>query len=148
MKLINIRLNDEPLSICIEADGHVWDLHNAFEFEGLRQNIPEQSVHLFWRTSIYADPLQSVEHFGILFSGVDYFEVTPRDAEIPDFGEDLCLSGLSRVSPDDASQDLIAQGVPVPDFPDDRFHLWFAFRSGQHIRVGAETAIFRMKPGN
>jgi hypothetical protein len=147
MKLINISLKDEPLSIYIQADGHVLDLHNAFDFEGFRQNIGERSVSLFWRSNRYAILPLPVLAFEIVFADVDYFEVTPRDPEIPDFGEDLCLSGLSRVWTNDATQELISHGVPLrPEFTDGRFHLWFAFRSGQNIRVGAKTAEFRKKP--
>lgn len=147
MKLINIHLKDEPLSICIEADGNVWDLHNAFDFEGFRQNIGERSVSLFWKTSYYADAAKPVQEFEIMFATVDYFEVTPRDAEIPDYGEDFCLAGLSRIPVDEDSQELMAHGVPQVNFPDECFHLWFMFRSGQNIRIGAETAVFMMKPG-
>jgi len=143
LKLINLNLIDEPLSICIEADGLVWDLHNAFDFVGLRQDIAERSVSLLWRSSRYSQSLLSApQAFEITFAVVDYFEVTPRDPEIPNFGEDFCLSGLSRVFSTDDTQDLINFGVPEPNFPDENFHLWFIFRSGQHIRIGAESATF------
>lgn len=145
MKLINFRPQDEQLSFGIEADGQVWDFHDALDLEGVSQNIIERSVSLSWRPSHYGElpfPIQSVE---IVFEGVDYFEVTPRDSEIPDFGEDTCINGLSRVPLEEDTRELIAHGVPQLDPEEQRFHLWFEFRGGQHIRIGAETATFQIR---
>ncbi|MBC7529698.1 MAG: hypothetical protein H7308_19390 [Chthonomonadaceae bacterium] len=144
MKLINMRLKDEPPSISIEAEGHVWDIHDLYDFEGVRQNINDRTVILLWRPSIYATPPLYARAFEIVFAEVDYFEITPRDSEIPDFGEDTCLNGLLRILPEENTSELIANGYPIEtDFPEERFHLWFMFRGGQNIRIGAETAIFR-----
>ena len=146
MKLINFSLKDEPLAICIEVDGHVWDLHNTFAFEGLCHFTGERSVSLRWRSYRNRATPQPTVEFEIVFAEVDYLEVTPRDSEIADFGEDFCLAGLSRVSSLDDMKELIEFGVPqVPDFPADDFHLLFEFRSGQRVRVGAARAEFQRK---
>ena len=144
MKLINMRLVDEPIAIYIEADGHTWDLHNAFALESVTQNIDERLVKLVWQLSGNGELPLPAEAAEILFEGVDYFEITPRDPEIPDLAEDTCLEGLTRIPPEDETGYLLANGVPWLDSEEDRFHLWFAFRSGQHIRVGAETATFKI----
>jgi len=150
MKLINLRLIDEPLSIYIEADAHTWDLHNAFALKGVSQNLSERSVSLLWQCSGYGELPLPVEGAEIVFAGVDYFEITPRDPAIPDFGEDSCLAGLSRVPSEVDTLTLIAQGGPLlnSESEEELFHLWFAFRGGQCIRVGAETATFRIKSGD
>ena len=145
MKLVNFRPQNEQLSFGIEVEGHVWDFHDALDLEGIHQNIIERSVSLCWRPSHYGElpfPVQAVE---IFFVGVDYFEVTPRDGEILDFGEDTCLNGLSRVLPEDDTRELIAHGVPLLDPEEERFHLWFEFRGGQHLRIGAEAATFQIR---
>ena len=145
MQLINLRLREEPLSSGIEAEGHIWDFHDSLDFEGIYQKIGERSVTLSWRPGPYGALPFPVETVEIVFTGVDYFEVTPRDSEIPDLGEDTCLSGLSRVSPEADTQELIAHGVPLLAPSDERFHLWFEFRGGQRLRIGAERAIFQSR---
>lgn len=147
MKLTNFRLENEPCPRGIEVDGNVLDLHNSFCFEELHQDIAERTVTMLWRPSGYgASPLPKYG-FELVFSDVVYFEVTPRDQEIPDFGEDFCLGGVDPVPHDDDTFELLAHGVPYPpNFPDENFHLWFCFRSGQHVRIGAGSAEFRSLP--
>jgi hypothetical protein len=126
MDLVNFRLLD---MITIEAKAKEWDLHNAFSLDAIIQRIPERTVTLAWKLSGYGTPPSGVERIEIVFRDVDYFEVTPRDAEIPDFGEDLCLSMMQH-------EPLLGGG----------FHLQFEFRGGQNVRVGAREAKFYSLP--
>lgn len=144
MKLVNLRLNGEPLASGIEAEGHVWDFHDSLALESTSQNVSKRSVRLSWRPGLYGElpfPVRAVE---LVFTGVSYFEVTPRDAEIPDFGEDTCLSGVSRVSPEEDTHELLVRGVPLLAPEVDQFHLWFEFRGGQRIRIGAKSVVFQI----
>ncbi len=145
MKLLNFCLEDDMWPRGIEVDDFVYDMHNAFSFGGLKQNIAERKVTLSWQPSGYGESPLPTQGFEIVFSDVTYFEATPRDNEIPDFGEDLCLGGLSLAPADAETAEMLASGVPyIPFIPEGDFHLWFSFRSNQHVRIGSATAEFRV----
>jgi hypothetical protein len=126
MKLNNFSLLDDMITI--EAEGEEWDLHNAFCLDVISHFVGERSATICWKLSGYRVPPPQAQGLEIMFHDVDYFEVTPRDSEIPDYGEDLCLNMLSR--------------VPVLD---GGFHLLFEFRGGQNVRVGARMAELKPK---
>lgn len=140
MNLINLSLIEGQLGTKIEADAVTWDLHNAYTFKSFTHNVIERTVSLEW--AAYQIPPDTV--FRILFYEVDYLEISPRDPEIPDYGEDLCLDALSRVDPKGSMKAMIEYGVPQdPEYLGDNFHLLFKFRGEQHIRIGAKSAQFR-----
>jgi hypothetical protein len=136
MKLLNFSFVDEPYSVEIRALDCIWDLHNVADFDGFCQDLQSNSVEMKWHINRkYALRDYPADSFGILFKGVEHFEVAPRDPEVP-HSEDDCLASVSRV--------LV--GEPLPRNPEDiegkDFHLLFEFQSGQKIRVCAEVAEF------
>ena len=136
MKLLNFSFLDEPYAVEIRAFDCIWDLHNVADFEGFCQNVKDNSLEMKWKINPnYALQKYPANSFGILFMGVEFLEVTPRDQELP-HTEDDCLASVSRV--------LI--GEPLPRNPTDigekLFHLLFEFQSGQKIRIGAESVEF------
>ena len=47
--------------------------------------------------------------------------------------------------PELTSHTLVTKGIPLVDSDEESFHLWFTFRGRQHVRVGAESATFRLE---
>ena len=146
MNLVNFSIAKEPALICLEVEGQVLDLHNFFNFEGVYQNLAERTVSLVWRDNGNSPVRFEANGFELYFEEVNYFEVTPRDIEIPDFGEDLCLDGMALLKGDESTEQLVADqslAVWYPNSPLEYDHIWFAFRSGQRIRIGAKKANYR-----
>ena len=140
MKFLNFSLLNEPCAIEIHALDCIWDLHNVAGFDGFCQDVQTNRVEMKWHIDPVNVPLKYPAHgIGILFKGVEYFEVTSRDSDMP-HSEDDCLAVVSRV----------LAGETFPRKPEDteerEFHLLFEFQSGQKIRVGAEAAEFFTRP--
>lgn len=122
MDLLNFTILDV---ITIEAECKEWDLHNAFSFDVITYQVADRSVTLTWKLSGFGVPPPDTQGFCITFSDVDYFEASPRDPEIPDYSEDLCLSMMSQV-PTELGYS----------------RLQFEFRGGQVVTIGARSAAF------
>ncbi len=151
MHLTNFRVVENRRNIEISALGKVWNLHDAF-YLGLRHSfardaggfIAGNQVELFWQV----DPERySVSGFSLVFNDVDFFEITPRDAEMP-VGEDTCLSSVAEIPASEVTSEWKAQGIFAVFNPDgtlpgaDEYHLYFVFRNGQTVRIGGRTAKF------
>ena len=140
MKLLNFSFVHEPYAVEIRALDCIWDLHNVATFEGFCQDVQSNSVEMKWHISREHARLEyPVDSFGIRFAGVEHFEVTPRDPEMP-HSEDDCLASVSRA--------LV--GEPLPRNPKEiegkEFHLLFEFQSGQKVRIGSEAGEFFTHP--
>jgi len=136
MKMLNFMLLGEPYAIAIEAFDCIWDLHNVSDFRGFEQDIQNRTLTLRWRVNRdHASREYPAEAFGLIFRSADYFEVTPRDQGTP-FSEDECLHAVSRV----------VRGESLPRSPKDieglDYDLLLELQSGQHIRIGSQTAEF------
>ena len=86
-KLVNI--NNQQI-IEIDYFGEVFDLHNAAEFLRIDYVIKTSMLILLWR--YYFDE-KNIIPFQMRFEGVTYFEVFPRDREMPK-EEDDCLEEI------------------------------------------------------
>ena len=76
----------------IEANGDIWDLHNACEFVKFSNNIVDRSMSLVWDYYDYnSGELSRKIH--ILLSGITRIKIMPRDLNMP-FYEDVCLERL------------------------------------------------------
>ncbi len=151
MQLTNFRVVENRSNIEINAVGKVWNLHDAY-YLGLRHSfahdadgfISGNQVELSWQV----DPARyTVPGFSLVFRGVDFFEVTPRDAEMP-VGEDTCLSSVAEIPASEVTSEWKAQGFLAVFNPDgslpeaEEYHLYFVFRSGQTVRIGCQATEF------
>lgn len=100
----------------IEIDylGEIMDLHNASEFLRIEYIVKKCLLNLFW--NYYSD--DSIIPFQIKFENVNYFEISPRDNEIPK-DEDDCLEEI-----------IYNEKIE------------FKFMGGVRIIVGAEKVFF------
>lgn len=153
MRLSNFSLTDDGAQIALDAEGFQWNLHDYADFEGFEYSttITGSTLTLKWHLGAriicwrdagcqYEVPNYPANGFVLIFSNVDYLEITPRDAEIPK-DEDLGISSVSRVEADGNSlSESLLYNVPCEEaLPS---HLLFCFNGGQSIRVGAENAEF------
>jgi hypothetical protein len=151
MQLTNFRIVEGRWNIEISALDKVWNLHDAY-YLGLRHSFAHDAngfitgnwVELSWQV----DPARySASGFSLVFNGVDFFEVTPRDDEMP-AGEDTCLSSVAEMPSSEVTSEWKAQGFlaafnPDGTLPDaDEYHLYFIFRGGQTVRIGCHMAEF------
>jgi hypothetical protein len=92
MKLENFKLVEVVNQQIIEIDyqGEIYDLHNAAEFLRIDYIIKTSILTLFWK--YYIDE-KNIVQFQIRFEGISYFEIFPRDSEIPK-DEDDCLEEI------------------------------------------------------
>ena len=94
------------------------------------------------------DPVRySASGFSLVFSEVDFFEVTPRDEEVP-VGEDMCLSSVAEMPASEVTSEWKAQRIVSVFNPDgtllnaEEYHLYFVFWGGQTVRIGCQSAKF------
>ena len=134
MKLNNFSIPNKAYPIEIRAFEQFWDLHNIAAFDGLRQDLQQDTLELNWHIDPeFARQKYPADSFAILFRDIEFLEITPRDSEMPK-SEDICLSSVSRVLPNEKlarNPDTIAGR---------EFHLLFQFQSKLTIRVGAKSA--------
>jgi|SRR5690606_30336068 len=92
MKLENFKLVKINNQQIIEIDylGEIFDLHNAAEFLRIDYVIKASILTLFWK--YYFDE-KNIILFQIKFEGVEYFQISPRDNEMPK-EEDDCLEEI------------------------------------------------------
>ncbi|GIK68933.1 MAG: hypothetical protein HND27_10815 [Bacteroidetes bacterium] len=92
MKIENFKLVEVENQQIIEIDylGEIFDLHNAAEFLKIDYVIKTSILTLFW--NYYFDE-KNIIPFQIMFEGVQYFEIFPRDSEMPKV-EDDCLKEI------------------------------------------------------
>ena len=92
MKLENFKLMKVNNQQIIEIDymGEIFDLHNAAEFLRIDFVIKTSILTLFWK--YYFDE-RNIVPFQIRFEGITYFEIFPRDSEMPK-NEDDCLEEI------------------------------------------------------
>ena len=151
MQLINFQVVENRRNIEISALDKVWNLHDAY-YLGLRHSfahdadgfITGNQVELSWQV----DPARySASGFSLVFNEVNFFEVTPRDEEMP-VGEDTCLSSVAEIPASEVTSEWKMQGIFAVFNPDgtlpaaDEYHLYFVFRGGQTVRIGCRTAKF------
>lgn len=92
MKLENfklIKINNQQI-IEIDYLGEIFDLHNAAEFLRIDYVIKTSILTLFWK--YYFDE-KNIILFQIKFEEVEYFQISPRDNEMPK-EEDDCIEEI------------------------------------------------------
>jgi hypothetical protein len=97
MNLLNFELSKPSFSIELVGLDCVWDLHNAGKFIDIRVSPGDNSALMRWSvTSIHAK-----EYMGcnLRFVGLRALTLSPRDDRLP-YSEDLCISGISKVTPE------------------------------------------------
>lgn len=155
--------------IALNAHGLEWDLHNFADFEGFDYRSYDysafgdstraisSSLTIYWRLgeriikwrdtgNQYGIPNYPSDCFRLVFSDVDYFEVTPRDPAMPT-DEDRGISSISFIEAGEDLKEYIDSGavpvyIPSGDEETLSCHMMFRFNGGQIIRVGAKTAEF------
>jgi hypothetical protein len=143
MQLMNFSIvGQEGIGIEIEAFGCIWNLH-ACPFLRMQHSIEEAKVELEWGSNELMHPQSKypASCFAIVFHNVSQFEVSARDREMP-LEEDLCLEFVSGVhAPAILAETIYHSYSPtIPLGPN--FLLFFTFRGGQRILVGADRAEF------
>jgi len=133
MNLLNFQLGADGISI--EWQGRDLDLHNNFNFHGMRYTLTEQQVELKWLRS----PEKWARHeqlpgLVLLFENVSFLRVKERDSAYPRT-EDDCLCHVSFHPPTarDEYDNIYLNPTPGDD-------LTFYFQSEWGIKVNAETA--------
>lgn len=93
MKLENFRLVKFNNQQIIEIDylGEIFDLHNAAEFLRIDYAVKAAMLTLFWK--YYFDE-KHIILFNLKFEEVEYFQIFPRDNEMPN-DEDDCLEEIN-----------------------------------------------------
>ena len=92
MKLENfklVKINNQQI-IEIDYFGEIFDLHNAAEFLRIDYVIKTAILTLFWK---YYFSEKNFILFHIKFEGVEHFQISPRDNEMPK-EEDDCLEEI------------------------------------------------------
>lgn len=146
MKLLNFHLTDGTHPIEIKALDLIWDLHNVMEFISISHDIKLNTVEMQWKVDqTYALQKYPSEGFSILFKDVHYFAIRQRDESLP-HSDDGCLASISRIHCTETWEVIEEYGgvPPVEDIKGEDFHLLFDFQSGQKIRIGSETAEFKL----
>ena len=118
MKIKNFKLVEVKNQQIIEIDylGDIFDLHNAAEFLKVEYAIKTCILTLFWNYYFNGKNIIPIQ---LKFEGTNYFEISPRDNEMPK-EEDDCL-------------EEIIYG--------EKFE--FRFMGGMKIVVGAEEVSFK-----
>lgn len=95
MKIKNFNLLNKENQQIIEIEylGKILDLHNSAEFLKVEYEIKSNLLILYW--NYYFDYFNKDNYipFQIKFEGTHYFEIQPRDIEIPE-EEDDCLKEI------------------------------------------------------
>ena len=134
MKLINFELSKPAFAIELLALGFVWDLHNVGTFLGLELNAAENTAVMRWNVS--GHPSAKYSGCDLIFRNLRSVVISQRDAELP-LSEDDCISGISKVVPNDAVEARYRArnewGAGEP------FRLWFQFQSQRTIEIDSET---------
>src|SRR5438876_9553672 len=99
MKLLNFELSQPSFSIELIGLGFIWDLHNAATFLGTRVNPNDNTAVMSWK--VKGQPAIKFRGCRLVFQGLKLMVVSPRDEELP-YSEDLCVSGISKLTPDHA----------------------------------------------
>lgn len=141
MKLLNFSIvGEHGIGIEVEALGTIWNLHDS-SFRCLHHDILGAKVRLEWKNDSPATHEYPAVRFGIVFHGAHQFEVSARDHEMP-LDEDRCLEFVSGVDAPACLAETVYHGYSTvaPLGPD--YLLFFTFRGGQRILVGADGAEF------
>jgi hypothetical protein len=114
------------------------DLHNSFDFCGLRYSVENRTLSLHWQRSagnwVAAGTPASVI---VEFREVSEFRFLPRDAQIP-FTEDDCVSAWGYWTDEKWADGVIMTGPAQT--PDPRWLTGIHFMSGATIAVQASSA--------
>ena len=124
--------------IYLSQPPHKLDLHNNFDFIGLRYSIENRTLALDWKRSprewVAAGTPASLI---IEFLDVSEFRFLPRDAELP-FTEDDCISTFGYWT-DEAWANGVVTTYPNQS-PDPHWLTAIHFMSGAIVAVQASSA--------
>ncbi|MCF6312589.1 MAG: hypothetical protein L3J39_09075 [Verrucomicrobiales bacterium] len=110
------------------------DLHNQYDFTGVKYSIAERRVVLTWRRSVRSGVSSSMPHFvRIKFCAVSKFQFLPRSVDKP-FTEDDCLLSAGYWTGEDGGIGVVA----IEGGVDSNWGRAFEFMSGAVILVKAE----------
>ncbi len=119
----------------LQGEG-AYDLHNTFDFTGLKYTVDSRTLELRWirsgREEVSPD-LPAV--ITLVFTSVTEFSFQPRNSEKP-FTEDDCLSSLGYWAHEDWADGVMVMG-PGQD-PEPEWLMALEFMSGAAILVQAE----------
>lgn len=125
-------------------DGHLYDLHNSAEFQGLSYDVSGNELCLSW---VLLEVGSAGMRLELSFQDVDYLAVHSRDPELP-VSEDLTLEHLGYLSPDLLKQTTSfkpAGQAAKPEEPAAGDALLFQFQGGQAVVVHALSARVHIK---
>jgi len=98
MNTKNFIIDDD---IYIVFEGNHFDLHNDYDFTGYEYSVDACRLSLSWKIGT-GDWVRDGQppSLRLDFEGVSYFEVKPRNPELP-HTEDSCLDGFYFISNED-----------------------------------------------
>ena len=134
MKLLNFELSSPSFSIELIGLNFVWDLHNSGTFLGMNLDPNSNVAILSWRVT--GHPAVKYSGCNLVFKGLKLMVVSARDQELP-FSEDLCISGVSKIVPDQTREPQYRTKREWHE--GDPFHLLFEFQSRRSVEIDAEA---------
>ena len=135
MELSNFKIAND--NIALEQGEEYFDLHNCFDFVGLKYDVSKRLVSLYWvKGNGDWMPKNSPLEIEMSISGVYVFKAQERDKDIP-FTEDDCLSSIGFLW-----NELIEEmgGYHSNEPKEGCTHLSLEFMSGFALKIGAESA--------
>jgi len=132
----------EQLSVFVESNGYLYDLHNNADFINIIYDIKSRKLTLVWqypgdwllnRSALIDEELfvkkndlqdKRLRKIALIFETVSLLEVKPRDPEIP-FSEDGCLGSINVDTENNEINELM-----------------FEFIGGMEIRIQAGPISF------
>lgn len=123
-------------SISLVQSPYELDLHNHFEFQGLRYSVRERTLLLQWHRREGVPPSIPAS-VAVEFRGVTEYRFLPRDSTLP-FTEDDCVNTFGYWTDEDWT-DGVFDCAPT-EVPDARWLTAIDFMSGAVIVVQSDTA--------
>jgi len=128
--------------IYLSQPPHELDLHNNFDFCGIRYSIENRTLSLHWRRStgewVAVNTPASVS---VEFQEVSEFRFLPRDAKLPFTGDD-CVNTFGYWTDEEWADGVIVTNPAQT--PDPRWLTAIHFQSGATIAVQASSAHARI----
>ncbi len=139
MKLENFKWQK---GIYIKINDLELDMHNCYDFNSVTYDVAKREIILMWNRHDgdwvnKSDP----EEVKITVTGVEKFQINPRDAEIP-FTEDNCLSSFGYIT----DEDWVNGQFWTDSSPEPHWDWSLEFQSGAEFIINGQSGRVTLKP--